>query len=122
MIVEVNYRSHLLRSASVGVHYCMVFFACTGEYISALHDSPDSLCQAWNDMDRMVKLGRKVFLVALSNGNILAAEWAIHHPHDVAGIWIGGWGFACIFDTRLRHHIGVPSAKHAPFSQSLTLA
>lgn len=52
-------------------------------------DFTSILRQAWDDMARLVKLGRKVFLVSFSNGNIFAAEWILWNLDHVAG---APWG------------------------------
>lgn len=65
-------------------------------YISLLSVMIQMPRQAWADLNRVVKHGRKLFVVAFSNGNILAAEWILQNLHHVSGIswvafcWIGG--------------------------------
>lgn len=51
--------------------------------------------QAWDEMDRLVREGHKVYITAFSNGCILAAAWGLHHPDGMAGItWVSGRGLA----------------------------
>lgn len=41
--------------------------------------------EAWDQLLGIAADGRQMYLVAFSNGNILAAEFAVRRPWDIAG-------------------------------------
>lgn len=54
----------------------------------SIFDSGIALRQAWEQLDDLTGDGSRVYLVAFSNGNILAAEYTLKHPERIAGPFV----------------------------------